>query len=399
MCIYAHSLGSLGCYLQAVPFFWHDLNLTACTELRWNLPFPPALPRSTNLPGRRLLQREYPFDRFDLKDAWKEERSPDGPTHVGGPNWCLHFSRKDMIWLSPCSLVPQMLQLCGDSVVTGTEWCGFSFWLSPIFHRRFQDVSRSFAGEMCWSTVSNLSFRKFAVFASRFSWVFSPDICWSKSEVPEEHLQVRYSRKNFKVELDHWHLTAKSFDIWKCQAAPTKYSFYSSITLEHVLKCSSPLYLCGILRSLENWCFFSMFLHVHPFVTKMTQGQSADVMSTTTQKASAMANFVKWTDHEMILQNSINCYSKWGFKFAVLCWFPSSPRYMRVYVYYTCTYVHIYTYVYTYQDGTGWMLLAPPQPPTHPILTMSCGYVPTRHLLLMKNLLDMFQKFPKFGFI
>ena len=89
MCIYAHSLGSLGCYLQAVPFFWHDLNLTACADLRWNLPFPPALPRSTNLPWS-----EYPFDRFDLKDAWKEERSPDGPTHVGGPNWCLHFSER-----------------------------------------------------------------------------------------------------------------------------------------------------------------------------------------------------------------------------------------------------------------------------------------------------------------
>ena len=123
--------------------------------------------------------------------------------------------RTDTCWwpklmppLSPCSLVPQMLQLCGDSVVTGTEWCGFPFWLSPIFHRRFQDVSRSFAGEMCWSTVSNLSFRKFAVFASRFSWVFSPDICWSKSEVPEEHLQVLLLPKNFKVELDHWHLTA-----------------------------------------------------------------------------------------------------------------------------------------------------------------------------------------------
>ena len=54
MCIYAHSLGSLGYYLQAVPFFWHDLNLTACTDLRWNLPFP-ALPRSTNLPWRLLL--------------------------------------------------------------------------------------------------------------------------------------------------------------------------------------------------------------------------------------------------------------------------------------------------------------------------------------------------------
>ena len=45
MCIYAHSLGSLGCYLQAVPFFWHDLNLTACTDLRWNLPFPPPGPQ------------------------------------------------------------------------------------------------------------------------------------------------------------------------------------------------------------------------------------------------------------------------------------------------------------------------------------------------------------------
>ena len=29
------------------------------------------------------------------------------------------------------------------------------------------------------------------------------------------------------------------------------------------------------------------------------------------------------------------------------------------------------------KDGTGWMLLAPP---THPILTMSCGYLRARHL-------------------
>ena len=108
---------------------------------------------------------------------------------------------------------------------------------------------------MCWSTVSNLSFRKFAVFASRFSWVFSPDICWSKSEVPEEHLQVLLLPKNFKVELDHWHLTANVsvfytfLKFWhiKMSGSTTKYSFYRSITLEHVLKCSSPLYLCGIL--------------------------------------------------------------------------------------------------------------------------------------------------------
>ena len=113
--------------------------------------------------------------------------------------------------------------------------------------------------------------------------------------------------------------------------------------------------------------FFSMFLHLHPFVTKMTQGQSADVMSTTTQKASAMANFVKWTDHEMILQNSINnCYSKWGFKFAVLCWFPSSPRYMRVYMCIIHVYMYIYMYICIYVSGRNGMdVISPPQPP-HP---------------------------------
>lgn len=122
---------------------------------------------------------------------------------------------------------------------------------------------------MCWSTVSNLSFRKFAVFASRFSWVFSPDICYrSKSEVPEEHLQVLLLPKNFKVELDHWHLTAnvsvfytflKFWHIKMSGSTDEIYSFYRSITLEHVLKCSSPLYLCGILRSLEDWCFSPCF--------------------------------------------------------------------------------------------------------------------------------------------
>ena len=49
ICVWYMHIG-LGCYLQAVPFCltWLEPNITACADLRWNSPFPPA--RSTNLP-------------------------------------------------------------------------------------------------------------------------------------------------------------------------------------------------------------------------------------------------------------------------------------------------------------------------------------------------------------
>ena len=99
---------------------WLEPNSLCGFEMEFAL--PPALPRSTNLPWS-----EYPFDRFDLKDAWKEERSPDGPTHVGGPNWCL-----------PCLLVPQMLQLCGNRHCM--VW--FSILAFTAGFKMFQEVSQ-----------------------------------------------------------------------------------------------------------------------------------------------------------------------------------------------------------------------------------------------------------------